>query len=46
MLRSLKPAKWSTFVAWHQLFPTGVGEQALCAFQSPFPLHIASQWQY
>lgn len=35
-----------TFVAWHHLFPTGVGEQAPCAFQSPFPLHIASQWQY
>lgn len=34
------------FVVWHQLFPTTVGEQAPCAFQSPFPLHVASQWQY
>lgn len=35
-----------TFVVWHQLFPATMGEQAPCAFQSPFPLHVASQWQY
>lgn len=34
------------FVVWHQPFPATMGEQAPCAFRRPFPLHVASQWQY